>query len=97
MARRTRKRNRTSLYLVVLVASIFVLTLGIHGYMLREDCQRMANEQTNLKEKKKELKKEQDEIKEQEKYRKTDEYVEEVAREKFGLVYDDEVVFKAEQ
>ena len=97
MARRTRKRNRTSLYLVVLVASIFVLTLGIHRYMLREDCQRMATEQTNLKEKKKELKKEQDEIKEKEKYRKTDEYVEEVAREKFGLVYDDEVVFKAEQ
>ena len=29
-------------------------------------------------------------------YRKTDQYVEDVAREKFGLVYDNEIVFKAE-
>ena len=43
-----------------------------------------------------ELKKEQEQIKEQKEYRKTDQYVEDVAREKFGLVYDNEIVFKAE-
>ena len=97
MKRRVGKKNRTSLYLVMLVALIFVATLGIHGYVLRANCQKLATQQENLKEKKKDLKKEQEEIKEEEKYRKTDEYVEEVAREKFGLVYDNELVFKAEQ
>ena len=49
-----------------------------------------------VKDKKKSLKKEQEQIKEQKEYRKTDQYVEDVAREKFGLVYDNEIVFKAE-
>ena len=34
-------------------------------------------------------------IEEQKKYMQTNEYIEEMAREKFGLVYDDEIVFKA--
>ena len=36
------------------------------------------------------------EIAELEKYVGTDEYVEEVAKEKLGLVYEDEIIFKAE-
>lgn len=59
---------------------------------LSETCDRAAE----LKDKKKSLKKEQEQIKEQKEYRKTDQYVEDVAREKFGLVYDNEIVFKAE-
>ena len=35
-----------------------------------------------------------EELKEYEKYVKTDEYVEEVAREKLGLVYKDEIIFE---
>ena len=88
--RRRKRRNRTGIYLVMLVAALFVGTLAVHGYSLR------ATEQQNLKDKKKSLKKEQEQIKEQKEYRKTDQYVEDVAREKFGLVYDNEIVFKAE-
>ena len=87
--RRRKRRNRTGIYLVMLVAALFVGTLAVHGYSLRANCQ-------NLKDKKKSLKKEQEQIKEQKEYRKTDQYVEDVAREKFGLVYDNEIVFKAE-
>ena len=93
--RRRKKRNRAGLYLVMLVA-LFVGTLAVHGYTLRVNCQRLAEEQKNLKEKKKSLKKEQEKIKEQKEYRKTDQYVEDASREKFGLVYDNEIVFKAE-
>ena len=90
--RRRKRRNRTGIYLVMLVAALFVGTLAVHGYSLRANCQKLATEQQNLKDKKKSLKKEQ----EQKEYRKTDQYVEDVAREKFGLVYDNEIVFKAE-
>lgn len=96
MRRKVHRRNRTGLYLVMLVAAIFIGTLAIHGYTLRANCQQLATEQAVLKEKKKNLKKEQEEIKEQAAYRNTDQYVEDVAREKFGLVYDNEVIFKAE-
>lgn len=96
MRKRVHRRNRTGLYLVMLVAAIFVGILAIHGYTLRANCQQLATEQENLKEKKKDLKKEKEKIKEHSAYRNTDQYVEDVAREKFGLVYDNEVVFKAE-
>ena len=86
--RRRKRRNRTGIYLVMLVAALFVGTLAVHGYSLRANCQKLATEQQKLKE--------QEQIKEQKEYRKTDQYVEDVAREKFGLVYDNEIVFKAE-
>ena len=96
MRQRKKKKNRAGLYLVMLVAALFVGTLAVHGYTLRVNCQRLAEEQNSLKEKKKNLKKEQEKIKEEKEYRKTDQYVEDVAREKFGLVYDNEIIFKAE-
>lgn len=96
MRHRRRKKNRAGLYLVMLVAVLFIGTLAVHGYTLRANCQRLAEEQSSLKEKKENLKKEQEKIKEQKEYRKTDQYVEDVAREKFGLVYDNEIIFKAE-
>ena len=46
---------------------------------------------------KSELKDEQAEIKEFKKHAKTDDYVEEIAREKLGLVHKGEIVFKPEK
>jgi len=36
-----------------------------------------------------------EELRERSKYVKTKKYVEEVAREKLGLIYEDEIIFKA--
>ena len=95
--RRRKRRNRTGIYLVMLVAALFVGTLAVHGYSLRANCQKLATgDWIRTYFRKKSLKKEQEQIKEQKEYRKTDQYVEDVAREKFGLVYDNEIVFKAE-
>ena len=38
-----------------------------------------------------------EEIEEMRRYMQTDRYVEEVARDKLGLVYPDEVIFKPEE
>lgn len=96
MRKRRKRKSRAGLYLVMLVAAIFVGTLAVHGYTLRVNCQKLTEEQSNLEEKKKSLTREREKIKEQSEYRKTDQYVEDVAREKFGLVYDNEIIFKAE-
>lgn len=94
MKRRRHRRRRTSLYLVMLVVGVFLATLVIQGAGLRADCQRLETEQNQLVQKKKNLQKEQEKIKEKEDYMKTDEYIEDIAREKFGLVYDNEIIFK---
>ncbi len=95
MRGKRRKKRRTGLYLVMFVVGIFLGTLAVQGYGLRENCQKLATEQSQLEEKKKSLQKEQQEIKDKEKYMKTDKYIEDIAREKFGLVYKNEIIFKA--
>lgn len=94
MKTKKRRRRRTGLYLVMLVVGIFLSTLVVQGYNLRVNCKRLAAEQAQLEDKKKSLQKEQQEIKEKSAYMKTDKYIEEVAREKFGLVYENEIIFK---
>lgn len=93
--RRRRRRNRTGLFLVMTVVLLFCGTLGIRSISLRADCQTLETQKQELEAKKANLEKEQKSIQERETYMQTDEYVEQVAREKFGLVYDNEIIFKA--
>ena len=86
MRGKKRKKNRTSLYLVMMVIGIFLTTLVVQGVKLKANCDKLSTQQTQLLEKKKQLEKEQEDIAEQAEYRKTDQYIEDVAREKFGLV-----------
>ncbi len=95
--RQRRKRRRTSLYLVMLLVGIFLSTLVVQGVTLRANCKKLAAQQTQLEEKKKSLTKEKEAIEEKQAYMQTDEYVEEIAREKLGLLYNNEIIFKAQE
>lgn len=90
------KRNRTGLYLVMTVVLLFCATLGFHSISLRAEAQNLKEQEVELQTKKEKLEKEKKSIEEQKVYMETNEYVEDVARNKFGLVYEDEVIFKAE-
>ena len=95
MKKRKKKPNRTGLYLVMTVVLLFCATLGIHSISLRATCSSLQEQKTELEAKKSNLEKEAKRIEEQKNYMQTDEYIEKIAREKFGLVYDNEIVFKA--
>ena len=90
-----KRRRRTSLYLVVLLVFILVGTMVVQGIKLSAECDKLSAEQTELLEKKKELEEQREEIESKSDYMKTDAYIEDVAREKFGLAYDDEIIYKA--
>lgn len=91
-----KRKQRTGLYLVMLVVGIFLSFLVVEGYHLQADCQKLETEQAQLQAQKKRLQEEQEQIKKDAAYMQTDEYIEDVAREKFGLVYEDEIIFKPE-
>lgn len=94
--RKRRRKNRAGLFLVMTVVLLFCGTLAIHSISLKADCQTLQEQKQELEAKRDELEREKKSIKEQEAYMQTNEYVEQVAREKFGLVYDNEIIFKAE-
>ncbi len=94
---RRNTHNRMSMILISVVVIVMAIIVGYSVYNLKielkenqETIEKYNNEIAN-EEKRKE------EIKEYEKYIETDEFVEDTAREKLGLVYEDEVVFIKEE
>lgn len=97
IAFRKRRQNRLGMMLVSIVVLMMCLVMLVSmvslkkkrdGYLEREQSlQQQIDAETQRTE----------ELKEYEKYTKTAAYVEEVAKDKLGLVYEDEVVFQAEE
>lgn len=101
MARRKSKslRKRIKQSGVVPISIVVLLICGIVSYKkvgLEEKRNAYKEEEVQKQE---ELKKEEErteELEEKKAYVNTKKYIEEVAREKLGLVYEDEIIFKAE-
>ena len=96
--RRRRKRlSRATIFGVI----ILTITLcGVFGYrqsMLKAQGREYSSQLKELKKQKEKLAEDQKNLESFREHVKTDEYVEEVAREKFGLVYQDEIIFEPEE
>lgn len=100
MARRKKrvsKRKRISRFTVFGIIVLSLVLCGTMAYkysVLKTQEKEYSRQLAGLKKEKKEADKRAEELKEYEEYVKTDEYVEEVAREKLGLVYKDEIIFE---
>lgn len=94
--RRGKKINRFTLFgalvLTIVFGSIFIYKTS----ELKAQSKEYSRQLEQLKEQKAEQESRDAELDEFEDYVGTDEYVEDVAREKLGLVYSDEILFKPE-
>ncbi len=95
-AYRKRRQNKMGMLLVITVVLMMLVVVTIKSVELREKrAAYMAREEALMQE----IEAEQartEEIEEYEKYTQTKKYVEELAKEKLGLVYDGEIIFKDE-
>ena len=94
--KRRKKRKRSGLWALAAIAAVIVMVIVAGSYKLQKqlsaDTKKEAALQAQYNE---ELQRSQD-IEEYAKYTKTRKYIEEVAKEKLGLVYEDETIFKDE-
>ena len=86
------KKQRRSTLAGMIIAIIVVVALGKAG--LEEKNADYQAQITELQSKIDDENKRSDELSEYEKYVKTKKFVEEIAKNKFGLIYPDELVFK---
>ena len=96
--RRQKKRVQRHKRSVLAISSVILLLLvmvSINGITLRAKEKSYVAQETELKKQIKEEKNRASKIDELEDYVDTDEYVEDVAREKLGLVHEGEIIFKA--
>jgi len=91
-----KKRPKRALGLIILL----VCVIGICGYLYYRECQlrkqynELAAEKARLETLLEEEKKRADELDDYKAYVQTKDYIEKVARDVLGLVYEDEVIFK---
>lgn len=89
------RQNRFGLFLTVLAVCLLVVAVSVNGYRLRK---KEAAYQAREAELLRQIEAEEaraEEIEAFKKYTQTKKYVEEIAKDKLGLVYEGEIIFKA--
>lgn len=100
MRRRRRIRrggNRKGMIGISAVVLVLLVSLSVQSNTLKQKNAGYAKQQEQLEQQIDAQEKRTKEIQELEEYMQTDEYVAEVARDKLGLVYGDEILFKPEE
>ena len=99
MSRRQRSRVKTKkgMWIVALVAIVLSVSMLTGRARLTKTSSALAVEQRRLHQQIDTEKEKKKELDNQETYMQTDEYIEEVAREKLGMVKDGEILFKARE
>lgn len=97
MRRRRKKLSWATVFGVIVLTAVLCMTLTYKQNVLKTQGKEYASQIKELEKQKKELSEEEKELEEFKDYVKTDAYVEEVARDKFGLVYKGEIIFEPEE
>lgn len=90
----SRKQNRLSMFLAVLVVVVLVIAVAVSAVSVKRKLNAAESRKADLEQQISDEKARTKEIEEYKDYTTTDEYVEEIARDKLGLVHEGEVIFK---
>ena len=96
VAFRKKRQNRLGMALVSFVVIMLFVVILVKSFDLREKKKAYDEKEQVLLEQIEAEEERTQELIEYEKYTKTAKYVEEVAKEKLGLVYEDEIIFESE-
>lgn len=96
VAYRKRHQNSLSMFLVTLVVLMIMIVVAFDSVEIQRKIDEQTAKETELLAEKEAEEIRAEEIEEYRKYTQTKRYVEEVAQDKLGLVYEGEILFKAE-
>ena len=91
---RRNRQNRLSMILAVLVVAILFVAVYINGSSMRRELEENQEKITRLKQEIEEEELRSRSIEEYRAYTETDQFIEQVAREKLGLLYEGETIFR---
>lgn len=94
VAYRKKRQNKFGMFLVTSVIVMMLVVVSVKSVELKQKLSMYEAKENVLKEQIAEEEKRTEEIEEYEKYTQTKKYIEEVAKDKLGLVHDDEIIFK---
>ena len=89
--RKRRSKHKGSMKIITLIVLVLC---GVFTWQNSQKSEQYALVQENLQQQIDDEEENQKAIEEQAEYQKTDAYIEDLAREKLGLVHEDEIIFK---
>ncbi len=95
--RRASKSNRRGMIVIAGIVAVLLIGLLMQSQKLSRQNAAYEAEKSELEQQIKDEEVRAGEIENLEDYVETTEYIEKIAREKLGLVYSDEIIFKAEE
>lgn len=96
VAYRKKRQNRFGMFLVSIVVIMLMIVVAVKSQELQQKKAEYQQREQSLKEQIEAEKERSEEIAEYEKYTQTKKYIEDIAKEKLGLVYEGEIIFKDE-
>ena len=90
------RENRMGMLMAFIVVMLLMATVSFRSAQLSEKAGMYAEREAELTREIEKEKARSEEIAAYEKYMKTRKFIEETARQKLGLVYEDEIVFKGD-
>ena len=91
-----KKQNKFGMFLVTTVVAMMLIVVLIKSIELKQKLDAYQEKERVLTEQIAEEEKRSEEIAEYEKYTHTKKYIEEVAKDKLGLIHEDEIIFREE-
>ena len=91
---RKRRDHRLGMMLALLVVLLLLTIVAVQSIGLRSKLAAQRAKEADLEQRIEQQIKRSDEIAEYEKYTKTRKYIEEVAKDKLGLIYEGEIIFR---
>ena len=91
-----RKKNRAGRVSFLVIGAFLIIVLSIQMVRLYQKNQEYVEREEALTNQVQELEKQKEELSEYEGYINSKEYVEDTAKKKLGLVYDNEIIFREE-
>ncbi len=95
--RRRKDNNRTGKQCISVIVFAFVAAMSVQMIHTYQKNKEYIARQAELEAQLLEQQERQQELSEMENYTKTQEYIEDVARAKLGLAYDNEIIFKEQK
>lgn len=96
VAFRKKRQNRLGMALVSMVVVMLMVVILFKSHELKADQAAYLEKETMLQAQIDDEHERTKELEEYEKYTKTDKFVEEIAKEKLGLLYENEILFKSD-
>ncbi|NTV78171.1 MAG: septum formation initiator family protein [Clostridiales bacterium] len=91
-----KKQNRFGMFLVITVVIMLLLVVAVKSVELQAKEAAYNTQEAALEEQVAKEEARAEELEEYKKYTQTKKYAEEVAKDKLGLVYEGEIIFKSE-